>query len=332
MEEIKKLRQDNQDERNSQPVAGQMNYFIAGFVILVMVVAGYFLISFLNERRAGEIVILEGIQVCVPRSGEEGTTTLECALGVETDDRDYYALDFSQIEGSRRSDFSTGDRIQVVGVFTPYEEVEERFKKYEIEGSVLATSALLIEETRVKSNNKIFIDNLSVSYPGDFELVLNTQAESRENPLCSDGFDYCLYYDDSFFEDTNFGGARIGINRLNGIISPQACVEASPDGFSNSTFEVKSEARYTTSIFSNLNFDDNNSTGSLYRLAYGGNCFEFETKIIKNEFEIGNGEEEFTESDKLIIERKINEIIGSLLLDNETEVAFPEIDNSLPSV
>ena len=83
-------------------------------------------------------VTLEGRYVCLPHAETDGPQTLECALGIRTDDGKHYALDLQGVGGT--GDVQTEGRIRVTGSFVPLAALSsDRWYRYAIEGIVSAT-------------------------------------------------------------------------------------------------------------------------------------------------------------------------------------------------
>ncbi len=79
-------------------------------------------------------VTLEGTHVCLPHKDASGPQTLECALGIVTDDGTYYALDFGYLPQTPLN-LVSGARMSARGVITPIEELSsDHWQSYPIEG------------------------------------------------------------------------------------------------------------------------------------------------------------------------------------------------------
>lgn len=87
----------------------------------------------LPERRN-----IEGVSACLPKKGD-GPQTMECALGLVTDDGVYYALDLEPLADD--AVISPEGRVRVEGTFVPVEHLSaEYWQRYNIEGIVRVTS------------------------------------------------------------------------------------------------------------------------------------------------------------------------------------------------
>lgn len=83
--------------------------------ILVVAGAAFFMLGGVDKVRAllqpkaqEQSVTLSGKLVCLPHADGSGTTTLECALGMQTDNGKYYGL--SSAKGSELSEAAGTDR------------------------------------------------------------------------------------------------------------------------------------------------------------------------------------------------------------------------------
>ena len=79
-------------------------------------------------------VSLTGLYVCLPSRLSIAQTT-ECALGLMTDDRNYYALNTSKLDSYIM--YPTGTRLRVFGQFLPIEmDSTMTGKKYNVKGII----------------------------------------------------------------------------------------------------------------------------------------------------------------------------------------------------
>lgn len=88
-----------------------------------------------------ETVALEGKFVCLPHRDTSGPQTLECAFGVETDDKTYYALDLSGIGYESSVAAQSAKRMKVEGLLVPIEAISSnQWQKYNIKGIMRVTN------------------------------------------------------------------------------------------------------------------------------------------------------------------------------------------------
>lgn len=77
---------------------------------------------------------LTGTYLCLPHTDTSGPHTLECALGLQTDEGEYYALDFNASSGLPPS-LPTGSRVTASGTVTPIENLSTtHWQKYPVKG------------------------------------------------------------------------------------------------------------------------------------------------------------------------------------------------------
>lgn len=120
-------------------------YTIIG--VLLLIVVGALAASFVspgsdstNTIDESGRVTLTGDTTCLPHKDRDGPTTLECAIGLETDDGSFYGLDLSA--ASMMFGLDTGMRITVEGRLVPVADldIEERMRIYDIVGIVRVVS------------------------------------------------------------------------------------------------------------------------------------------------------------------------------------------------
>jgi hypothetical protein len=89
---------------------------------------------------------LSGFETCLPHKDTSGPQTLECALGIKTDDGTYYALDFSLLGSQVPPEVHTGIRFAAHGLVTPVERLNnDRWQKYDIVGIFSVTDGASID-------------------------------------------------------------------------------------------------------------------------------------------------------------------------------------------
>lgn len=75
---------------------------------------------------------LEGEVICLPHKDTSGPQTLECAIGLKTDQNDYYSLDANAIN---QPPYTNGQRIRAKGIITPAEMLStDQWRKYNMKG------------------------------------------------------------------------------------------------------------------------------------------------------------------------------------------------------
>lgn len=118
---------------------------VAGVVVVLLIVL------FANQNRSQnqepaditrERMTLTGTYLCLPHRDTSGPQTLECALGLKTDDGTYYALDFNLLS-QMPPEIATGERISASGIFTPVEMLStDMWQKYPIKGIFSVTDSV----------------------------------------------------------------------------------------------------------------------------------------------------------------------------------------------
>ena len=172
---------------------------------------------------------------------------------------------------------------------------------------------------------------ISFGYPKEFGLAV-TQEQilvTAYIPPCSEGFDYCLYYNAHAYDGTNFESAGVRVKRradLNGVTT---CLTKSPEGYDTLTPTLTVLGPPSVSRFSPLGDAGagHYAEGILYRLWDDSTCFEFETRIGASQYaNYAEGSiEEFTDGDRDAVEHLMRQILNSVTLTKTGEkVAFPE--------
>jgi hypothetical protein len=173
---------------------------------------------------------------------------------------------------------------------------------------------------------------ITFSIPADFGMATDPQQilVTAYIPPCNSDFIYCLYYNGTEYQGTNFETAGLRIEKRADITTERTCLDTPPEGFSTSTTPARTATAdaYATSVFSNVGDAGAGhvAQGTLYRLYVRANssCYEFETRIGNTQF--GNYPEgsirEFTEANKAAVQAKLNNVLKSVTLGT-TAVAFP---------
>ena len=303
---------------------------ILGLVIVAaLIYAGYIWSRNDDVDMAGQEVTVEGEYICLPHVDTEGPQTLECALGIATDDGSNYALVTDELDSSAMIDLATGDRIEVVGTVTARDELTsgDRLLTYDIEGVIRVTSVRSVEES--VAEHVIAGGEVSFNVPEDFGLAVSAEQVLIEStiPPCSEGFEYCLYYSDPRFENTNFESAGLRIDTRTDLSDEEMCLATQPSGYTDLVPGRDEADAYSTSVFTPLQDAGagHSAEGSLYRLWYNDSCYEFETRVGTAQFE--NFEAgtitEFTADDRRFIESRLMDLLGTVrLVGSEDQPIF----------
>ncbi len=119
------------------------------FVVLLVMGAGFFWFVRSGERPAENSpatfepyrATVTGSYLCLPHTDTSGPQTLECALGLQTDDGIYYALDFNRWS-ALPADVPTGSRVTATGTVTPIENLSsDHWRTYPIKGIFSVTDS-----------------------------------------------------------------------------------------------------------------------------------------------------------------------------------------------
>lgn len=79
-------------------------------------------------------VTLSGEIICLPHKDTKGPQTLECAIGLTTNQGDNYALN-TQLMSQDMPTYQTGDQIEAGGIITPIEILSaDHWQKYDVKG------------------------------------------------------------------------------------------------------------------------------------------------------------------------------------------------------
>jgi hypothetical protein len=160
--------------------------------------------------------------------------------------------------------------------------------------------------------------------PTDFGLAVTAEQVPALSviPPCTEGFDYCLYYNEDAYDNTNFESAGLRIERRDDLTTETSCLNTPPAGYSALTPEVRNEQSFELSTYSPIqdSATGHSSEGELYRLHFDSSCYEFETRIGVSRFE--NFEEgsidEFTMPDRAELERKLRNLLQTIrFVENE---------------
>ncbi len=190
-------------------------------------------------------------------------------------------------------------------------------------------------EDRSESDKVVVtVSGITFAYPDDFGLAVTKEQILATSyiPACEDGFDYCLYYNNTAFDRTNFDSAGLRIEKRVDITSENVCMTMPPNGYKSLTPVVNKKVSYATSVFSPVGDAGagHYASGSVYRLFIATTtCLEFETRIGESQFanyETGTIQE-FTKDKRLLVENKLKSILDGVAISKTGEkVVFPMVD------
>jgi hypothetical protein len=148
-------------------------------------------------------------------------------------------------------------------------------------------------------------------------------------PPCDSGFDYCLYYIGGAYNGTNFESAGVRIKQRTDLTTQNRCLSTLPDGFMGIAPRILMQKTYGTSVFAPIGDAGagHYANGAVYRLSFGGTCFEFQTRIGETQF--ANYEpgtiKEFTAQDQKDVEMILASLLAGVHITNgDTPVLFPK--------
>ena len=199
-------------------------------------------------------------------------------------------------------------------------------------GSPSPTPALVLPAaTGTPSSGQTISDGtLTFVIPADFGLAVNQpQVLVRSYiPPCDQNFNYCLYYDGGAYQGTNFDSAGIRIKKRTDLTSDTACLTAAPTGYTDFTPTSTTANDYSLSEFTPLGNAGagHMAIGTLYRLAYNGSCYEFETRIGQSQFaNYPSGTiAQFTQTDQAAMQTEILDFLNGITLSSGAHVSFPQ--------
>jgi hypothetical protein len=117
-----------------------------GIVILVFLCAFFTFNNYIYTQKQvhTEVVpysdTLTGKYICLPSRNKDIPQTMECALGLQTESGELYALDFNQVSQTS-TEISTGEILTVSGQITPVEMLSSsHWQRYAIVGILTVTS------------------------------------------------------------------------------------------------------------------------------------------------------------------------------------------------
>jgi hypothetical protein len=170
---------------------------------------------------------------------------------------------------------------------------------------------------------------ITFTLPADFGLA-TTQAQILVQsyiPACDPGFNYCLYYIGTIYQGTNFDSAGIRIQHRTDLTTQSACLTAPPTGYANFTPTSTTISDYSLSEFTPLGDAGagHSAVDTLYRLAYNGACYEFETRIGQSQFaNYPSGTiQQFTTADQTNLRAEMQNVLDGITLPSGETIAFP---------
>ena len=134
-------------------------FFIGRAIVLTIIlciagiIAGFYALNnYIYKEKQGDGKVSEpyratltGVQTCLPHKDTSGPQTLECAIGMQTDVGEYYALDFN-LMSQTPPDIQNGERFTASGVITPIERLStNQWQNYNVQGIFSVTDSIQID-------------------------------------------------------------------------------------------------------------------------------------------------------------------------------------------
>jgi hypothetical protein len=171
---------------------------------------------------------------------------------------------------------------------------------------------------------------ITLVYPaGDFGVATTQDQITTKSyiPSCDPDFTYCLYYTGTAYAGSNFDSAGIRVEKRTDLTAQNACLTAPPTGYANFTPTSTTNGDYSVSEFGPIGNAGAGhfAKGTLYRLAYNGACYEFETRIGQSQFaNYPSGSiQQFTNAEQASLQSEIQTIVNSVTLPDGESVTFP---------
>lgn len=125
------------------------SHLVIGVVVILVAVAAYFLFikSPTTETPQDldptpQSVTLSGTYVCLPHADTTGPQTEECAFGLQTDDGEYYAVNFGA-SANAMTQFQSGAHITAEGFVVIKEALSsDQWQKYNMKGIFTITTMI----------------------------------------------------------------------------------------------------------------------------------------------------------------------------------------------
>jgi hypothetical protein len=183
-------------------------------------------------------------------------------------------------------------------------------------------------------DQNIFDGTIKMAYPSKgFGLATNPQQILVKSyiPSCSENFNYCLYFNSSKYQGTNFESAGVRVLKRTDLTDEKLCLNTAPAGFdaSMTPSSTKSTDQYSSSIFANVGdaAAGHYAIGSLYRL-YAKNdssCYELETRIGQSQFANypAGAIKEFTADDMKNLQSELAQIMEQITLPSGEKNLWP---------
>jgi len=194
-----------------------------------------------------------------------------------------------------------------------------------VEEIPMATTTEPVEEAPMTQSNGI----ITFAVPKDFGLALTVDQIMNKHyiPSCDNTFDYCLYYNGTKYDGTNFESAGLRIKNRTDLKTVATCLNTSPDSFPGLKSQVvASTTSYMVASFPGIGDAGagHYASGEFFRLAYDGTCHEFETRVGATQFLNfpAGTKREFTGDDSIALRKELRDIITNSTLRGGEKLSF----------
>lgn len=298
-------------------------------IIIVAVGAWYFTRNTAQSPSgipAAGAVTLSGQMACLPHHDQSAPHTLECAYGLQGDDGNYYALT-SAASTSAITSYSTGTHIEVQGTFTPGTD-----PTYDTVGSILIDSITPLNGTSTSATSSASTSDgmITFSTPQDFGLATTPDQVLAKAyiPPCDQGFDYCLYYNGTAYQGTNFESAGLSIRKRPDLSSQSACLATQPQGYSGLHATSTTQTSYAMSVFGPVGDAGagHYASGQEYRLFTNATCYQFDTRVGETQFANypAGSITQFTDAERESMFATLRGILSNITLPGGVTLSLPQ--------
>ena len=174
---------------------------------------------------------------------------------------------------------------------------------------------------------------IAFATPSDFGLAVTKDQVPIKSyiPPCEENFNYCLYYNGSDYQGTNFESAGLSIVKRADLNTEATCLNTPPMGYDTSIKPNNTNAAsgYATSVFENIGdaAAGHYASGALYRLYIASNakCYEFLLRIGETQFANypAGSIKEFTDADRTTLGQELTALLQSITFANGQPISWP---------
>lgn len=161
-------------------------------------------------------ITLSGKLECAPPKGAKPID--ECIYSIKSGSNYYLLKDIPDYNNGK---VETGTEVKVTGMLSKPDtniayDVAGIVESAKIEFDIGDVEDKMASDDNEDNARMVTPNGLVFWKPNDFGLAVNEDQVLAESyiPPCTNGFDYCLYYNTNKYADTNFGSAGVAINTL----------------------------------------------------------------------------------------------------------------------